>query len=173
MKSSNVALSGVLLALNMILLFGATMLPGIELTLFAVSSFLTALVLMKTNPGGALVFFGASSALGLLILPGKLALLPYLFFFGYYGIVKYFIEKSPLGKKPGKAGLALETMAKLLVFLAALAAGLLIFQELFFSGVKLPDYPVPILALAAASAFVAYDYIFTLVIGQFRRYFKN
>ena len=64
-------------------------------------------------------------------------------------------------------------MAKLLVFLAALAAGILIFREMFFSGVKLPDYPAPILGLAAAAAFVAYDYIFTLVIGQFRRYFKN
>lgn len=166
MKTNKIALSGILLGLNMIVLFGATMLPGIELSLFALSSFITAIVVVKASPKSGLLFFMASVLLGAIILPNKLALLPYGLFFGYYGIVKYYIEKIRLSR-------VVEVLLKVGVFVVAFGGGLLIFKEAFVSGISLPDLPMPLIGGAAIIAFLAYDYVYTLMIPQIKRVIKT
>lgn len=172
MKTNKVALSGILLGMNMIILFGATMLPGIELSLFALSSFVTAIVVMKASPKSAAIFYVASVILGGVLLPNKLALLPYALFFGYYGIAKYYIEKMPCGKLKDIHKQVIELACKTAVFVAAFGIGILIFKEGFTSGLSLPDLPVLIIGVAAVVAFLAYDYVFTLMIVQLKRFIK-
>lgn len=173
MNTNKIALSGVLLGINMILLFGATMLPGIELTLFAMSSFVTAVVVMKASPKAAILFFVATSALGLILLPNKIALLPYVLFFGYYGIMKYYIEKAGIFYKHGKSGRIAEYLVKVLIFMMGFGSGILLFGDLFLAEIHLPEYPVVLLVSASVAAFIAYDYAFTLVIQQARRILKQ
>ena len=86
-----IALGGIFLALTMVCLFAASIVPGIELTLFACSSFFTAFMILESGVGGAVLLFAAASLLGLIILPNKLAMIPFIFLFGYYGILKFFI----------------------------------------------------------------------------------
>lgn len=172
MKTNKIALSGILLGLNMIILFGATMLPGIELTLFAISSFTTAIVLMKVSPKSAAIFYLATVLLGGILLPNKLGLLLYVLFFGYYGIIKYYIEKMPSGKLKDIQKQGVELVCKTAVFVAAFGLGILIFKEAFISGLSLPNLPVLVICIAAVAAFVAYDYIFTLIIFQINRLIK-
>jgi len=172
MKTNKVALPGVLLALNMIVLFGATMLPGIELTLYALSSFITAILVMKSSPKSAAVFYVATVILGAVLLPNKLALLPYALFFGYYGIAKYYIEKMPCGRLKDIHKQVIELICKTAVFAAAFGLGILIFKEGFTSGLSLPDLPVWLLSIAAIPVFLAYDYVFTLVLVQMKRVIK-
>ncbi|MBK5246956.1 MAG: hypothetical protein JJE49_06810 [Peptostreptococcaceae bacterium] len=172
MKTNKVALTGVLLGLNMIILFGATMLPGIELSLYALSSFVTAIVVMRASPKSATVFYVATVLLGGVLLPNKLAMLPYALFFGYYGIAKYYIEKMPCGKLKDIHKQVLEIICKIAVFGAAFGIGILIFKEGFTSGLSLPDFPVIIICLAAVVIFVMYDYVFTLMLVQLKRFIK-
>ena len=169
MKTSKLTLSGVLLALNMIILFAATMLPGIELSLFALSSFMTALVLIKTSPKSGFVFFLASALLGIILLPNKMAMLPYLLFFGYYGIAKYYIESTRLFNVHRVNRQIPELAAKLVLFGATFGTGLYFFREAFAAGIDLPDFSAVILCAAATMGFLAYDYVFTLVIRQMDR----
>jgi len=173
MKTSKLALSGVLLALNMIVLFGATMLPGIELSLFALSSLLTAVMVVKGSPKRAFVFFLASALLGILLLPNKVALMPYLLFFGHYGIIKYFIEsvKMPRGRRMNRQ--PIEILAKLIYFGATFGIGMFFFKEAFAAGISLPDFSAVILTVAASLGFLVYDYVFTLLLRQMDRILKN
>lgn len=108
MKTRTAALGGILLALSVATLFFASFVPGVELTIYAVSSVYTAIMIIETNSKGGGIFYIASGILALLLIPNKAAVLPYLFFFGIYGIVKYYIEK--IGKLP------VEICLKLLFF---------------------------------------------------------
>ena len=172
MKTYKMALSGVLLAINMIVLFGATMLPGIELTLFAVSSFITAIVVMQASPKRALLFYVASSLLGMLILPNKVAMVPYIIFFGYYGILKYYIESTKILNLQGRSRQIAEQVIKAVIFVLSFGSGIVFFKDTFMTGVTLPEYPAAILVAASIVAFLGYDYVFTLIIGQLRKYLK-
>lgn len=172
MKSNKVALSGILLGLNMIILFGATILPGIELTLFAVSSFMTGIVVLKTSPKFGLVFFAASSLLGVLILPNKLAILPYIIFFGYYPVAKYYIEAVHTKKLKDKSRQVFEIIIKVIIFSLSFGSGFFLFKEALFSGITLPDYPAFIILPAAIIGFLAYDYVFTLFIAYISKTLK-
>jgi hypothetical protein len=169
MKTNKIALMGILLGMNIIILFGATMLPGIELTLFAVSSFTTAIVVMKVSPKSAAIFYLATVLLGGILLPNKLGLLVYILFFGYYAIVKYYIEKMPCGKLKDINKQAVELVCKTSVFIVAFGSGILIFKEAFIGGISLPDFPVLVICIAAIAVFIAYDYVFTLIIFQINR----
>ena len=88
-------LGGICLALTVISMYAASVVPGIELTLLAVSSLFTAVMLLETGVGGALLLYGASLILGIALIPNKLAVLPYGFFFGYYGIAEILYRKDP------------------------------------------------------------------------------
>jgi len=172
MKTNKVALPGILLGLNMIILFGATTLPGIEMTLYALSSFVTAIIVMKASPKSAAVFYVATVLLAGVLLPNKLAILPYVLFFGYYGIAKYYIEKMPCGKLKDIHKQAVELICKIAVFAAAFGIGILIFKESFTSGLSIPDLPVFIICIAAVVVFVVYDYVFTLILVYIKRLIK-
>lgn len=164
-KTKTAALGGILLALSTATLFLAGVIPGVELTLYAVSSVYTAIMILETNGKAGGLFYIASGLMALIILPNKAAVLPYLFFFGIYGVVKYYIEK--IGKQP------VEICLKLLYFNLSMGVGILLFRTLFLANFQLPDYGNYLLILGAQLVFLLYDYIFTLLIAFYKRRFPK
>lgn len=165
MKTRTAALGGILLALSVATLFFASFVPGVELTIYAVSSVYTAIMIIETNSKGGGIFYIASGILALLLIPNKAAVLPYLFFFGIYGIVKYYIEK--IGKLP------VETCLKLLFFNISIGSGILLFKTVFLDNFRLPDYANVLLILGGQLLFLLYDHIFTLLISYYKRRFSE
>lgn len=168
MNSKNtyrIALSGICLALTLVFLFGASVAPGIELTLYAISSLFIAVMMIESGLKGGLGLYGAAVLLGLLILPNKAGILPYACLFGLYGIVKYYIEKI---KHP--AG---QIVLKILFFALALTAGVLFFKGMLLGNVQLPDLPTGILLAAGVVFLMLYDLIYTLLIRIYRTRFKK
>lgn len=155
-KSFKLALGGICLALTLIFMFAGSVVPGIELTLFAISSVFVAVMILETGVGGGVLLYAASVLLGLFLIPGKLALLPYIGLFGYYGIVKYFIEKLPSA--------VFQIVLKVVLFAMIMCIGLLGFKELLLGAVELPEYPVFILIIGGILLMMLYDYIYTLII---------
>lgn len=151
------ATGGIFLALSIVTLFIATIIPGVELTLYAISSFYVAFIIVESGARNGMLFYVASVLLGLLIVPNKAGLLPYAMFFGLYGIVKYYIEK--IRKTP------FEIVLKLLFFNVSYGVGLLFFKELFLGSVNLPDLAWPLLIIGAQGFFLFFDYLYTLVVG--------
>ncbi len=165
LTTKTAALGGIMLALLVATLFLAGFVPGFELTLYAISSLYTAVMILETNSKGGGLFYVASGILALLLVPNKAAILPYLFFFGLYGIVKFYIEKIKI--QP------VEICLKLLFFNISIGSGILLFKGMFLSNIQLPEYSNILLALGAQLLFLLYDYIFTLLIAFYIRRFSK
>ena len=164
-RTFQIAFGGICLVLTLLCMFGGAFIPGVDLTLFAAASFFTAVMIIETGVGGGALLFAGASVLGLIIIPNKAALIPYIFLFGYYGILKLFIEKirSPV----------LQVLLKCVFFAAALCVGLLGFRELLAAGIDLPDYAPWILIPAGVIFLLLYDYIFTLAVRWYSRRMKK
>ncbi|MDO4486240.1 MAG: hypothetical protein Q4C46_06550 [Bacillota bacterium] len=164
-KTFKLSLGGICLALTIIFMSAGSFVPGIELTLFALSSIFTAVMILETGVGGGIILYAAAALLGFIIIPNKLALIPYVFLFGYYGILKYFIEKIP--------NAIVQVAVKAVFFAALLCLGLLGFRELLLGSIKLPDYPAAVLIIGGILMMLLYDYIFTMIINFYIRRFQN
>lgn len=161
-KTFKLALGGICLALTLIFMFGASFVPGIELTLFAIASLFTAVMIIETGVGGGILLYIGAALLGLILLPNKLALVPYIFFFGYWCIIKYYIEKV-------KSGIV-QIIIKIIFFAALLCVALLFFAEILTGSINLPEYPTAVLIVAGTLFLLLYDYVVTFLIGfYFRR----
>lgn len=160
-----IALGGICLALTVIFMFGGTVVPGIDLTLFALSSLFTAMMIIETGVGGGALLFIAACLLGFFLLPNKPAILPYVCFFGYWPILKIYLEKisAPAG----------QIACKCAVFAIILSAGLFGFRELLAAGIDLPDFPAAVLLIAGILILLLYDYVLTCLINWYYRRIKH
>lgn len=156
-KTFKLALGGICLALTLIFMFAGSIVPGIELTLFAISSVFVAVMILESGVSGAVLLYLAACILGFILVPNKIGLVPYVFLFGYYGIIKYFIEKLPKASS--------QLIIKAIFFAIVMCAGFLGFKEILLGAVQLPDYPVAVLIVAGTVFLMLYDYIYTLVIN--------
>lgn len=158
-KTKMIAASGIMLALSVITLFAATFIPGIELTLFALSSAYVAIILIEFTHGAGWLFYIASVLLSFLLTPNKAALIPYALFFGIFPIIKYYIEKAR------KLPQVVEVILKLVFFNGLFAFGFYLFGEAFTGTIQIPDLAFPLIIAGGQVFFLAYDYILTLIIG--------
>ncbi|MCF0144119.1 MAG: hypothetical protein HUJ79_03265, partial [Firmicutes bacterium] len=109
--------------------------------------------------------YGGASLLGLVLIPNKVALVPYIFCFGYYAILKYFIEKINSG--------VIQIALKAIYFAAVVCIGLLLFKSVVASGIHLPDYPTAILIVAGIIMMLLYDFVLTFLISWYMNRFKG
>ena len=156
-----VALGGICLALTLVFMFAGTVVPGIDLTLFALSSLFTAVMIIETRVGGGALLFFAACLLGFFLLPNKLAILPYAAFFGYWPILKFFLEKIKSGP--------LQIVCKCVFFAGLLCLGLFGFRELLAQSVSLPGYPAILLVIGGTALLLLYDYVLTCLINWYCR----
>lgn len=158
-KTFKLALGGICLALTLIFMFAGSIVPGIELTLFAISSLFVAVMILESGVSGAILLYLAACILGFILVPNKIGIVPYVFLFGYYGIVKYFIEKLPKASS--------QLIIKAIFFAIVMCIGFLGFKELLLGAVELPDYPVAILIIAGTVFMMLYDCIYTMAINLY------
>ena len=164
-ETNTIALGGICLALTIVFLFGASFVPGIELTLYALSSLFVAVMVIERGPKSGLLLYVAAVLLGLILVPNKLGMLPYICLFGYYGVVKYYIEKSC---KP-----AVQIVVKVVLFAVVLAIGLWGTKSLLFGNIDLPDYSTVIIFAGGIIMMMLYDAIYTFAIRIYRERVKR
>lgn len=159
------ALGGICLALTVLFMFGASIVPGVELTLYALSSLFIAVMILESGAKGGIILYLAAILLGFLLVPDKVSVLPYACVFGLYGIVKYYIEKI---RKP-----AAQVILKILFFAAVMAAALTALKGLLFGSADLPNLPVWLLIIGGVCVLLLYDFIYTLLIQIYEKRFKK
>src|SRR5690554_2670943 len=98
------------------------------------------------------------------IIPNKISLLPYLVFFGIYGIIKCYIESINL--------MPLELILKGLFFLSCEGILYILYSQVFIINIslKLPLYGVFGIFLAV---FFIYDYIYTKIVAFYKVRFMS
>ncbi len=156
-KNFTIALGGILVALTVISIYVSSIVPGIELTMYAISSIFVAVMVIESGPKGALLVFAASLLLGFIIIPNKVGIIPYAALFGYYGIIKYYIEK--IGKMP------IELIIKAALFLVIFGVGISVFGEVFLGNIQMPDFPIVIIMVGGTIGFLLYDRIYSGLCG--------
>lgn len=158
-RAKRIALMGVLLALVVITLYAESVIPTGKLSLYALSSFFTAVVIIEAGIKSGWLFYVSASLLSLILLPEKLAIIPYVVFFGVYGIIKYYIEKA-CGKLTGY-------VLKFLVFNASVLISYL-FAKNFISQEAFEALPLWVAIPVLQFIFFVYDYVYSLFIEYFQ-----
>ena len=158
------ALAGIMTAVTVILLFAAMIVPNLKLVLYGLSSLPMAALLLETNRRTGIMFYIATAALALILLPDKMAALPYVTVLGLYGLIKAVAEKFP--------NRIIEWTIKEIYFNATLFLYGLLIYKVFMPNIT---FPIPIWAvvLCAEALFVAYDYIYSICILYYEKLFRQ
>ncbi len=153
-KKTTVA--AILTAMSVVCIAFAGVLPVMKLSLYAFASFFPAVMMIEFRGKGAFALYAATSILGFVLSFNKLGILPYVMFFGIYGIVKYYIEKI--------RNALVQLILKGLYFVGVFALGLFFLSEFFFAEISLPDVKTPMLFGGGVIFFYFYDALFTAVV---------
>ncbi len=164
-ETNTIALGGICLALTMVFLFGASFVPGIELTLYALSSLFVAVMVIERGPKSGLLLYVAAVILGLILVPNKLGMMPYICLFGYYGVAKYFIEKN--------FRQTVQIIVKVMLFAVVMAVALWGTKGLLFGNIELPDYSAFIIFAGGIVMMMLYDAVYTFAIRIYRERIKR
>ena len=167
------AFGGVCLALTVVCYYLGSIVPGANLTLYAIGSFFTGIMVLETGIGSGLILYAAAGLLLFLFMPNKLAILPYAFFFGPFGIIHRLTEKIGARENPNRKELAIRFAARFCFFMAVFLVGFFCFRELFIGAIRLPDYADAFLVIGGAVMFVIYDIMYGLLIKIYEKRFRN
>lgn len=96
MKSKEITLGGILVALTTIILYLAVLLPISKVSILTIASAVVPICIIRANVKTATFVYIASSIICFFIIPMNIWLL-YVLVFGGYGIIKYFIERMRKG----------------------------------------------------------------------------
>ena len=163
MKSKHITESGLLVALTIVILYVASILPISTLSILTVASCLIPISIIRTSIKNTILVYIASAVLSFFLVKTNIALY-YSLFFGIYGIIKHFIEKTK--------NLPIELFLKLIAFSILLGLTYLITKN--FLGILSPKFSLSLLWLAAQIIFLVYDYASTLIISFFiNRFHKH
>ena len=160
-STAKLAYGGIFTAISLIFLFLAGIIPKMEMVLYAVSSLMPALMIIENAAmekrgsvvPGVLVYV-ATVLLGVLVLPNKVALLPYVIFFGIYGVVKYYIDRF----NNAWVRRAIKGVYFAITFCIAYFA----LGGLLLGDIDLPDLFFPLVLIGAVACMFLFDYIFSL-----------
>ncbi len=158
-KTKRLALNGILGALAVICLLLANILPTNRISLYALSSFFISISIIENGIKAGWIFYGATCLLSFIVVPDKLGIVPYVIFFGLYGIVKFYIER--LNR------LVLEYILKFVYFNAFAGIAIAAFRGFFIFELSVA-LPIWLLAIAAEVVFFIYDFVYTLFINYYR-----
>lgn len=102
LTTKQLAVCGIMLAVSIVLLYLASIIPGIELTLMAVVGALVYLIAENCSFRIGRIFYVATVLAALILSPGKIIILPYIFCLGPYALIKYGAEKNTFKSEEGQ-----------------------------------------------------------------------
>lgn len=158
-KTKRLALNGILGALSVICLLLADIPPTNRISLYALSSFFISISIIENGIKAGWIFYAATCLLSFIVVPEKLGIVPYVIFFGIYGIVKFYIERLDR--------LVIEYILKFTYFNACMGIALWALKGLFRYELRIM-LPVWLLVAAAEIVFFIYDIVYTMFINYYR-----
>ena len=157
-----VSMTAMFSAMSLLCMYLSSIIPFLSITLLFLSSVFVMGLLMEEEVALSFMMFAVVSGLSLLLMPLTKAL-PYIIFFGHYGIGKYLIEKRIKDK-------VVRYVLKLIYFNVALVLAYLFVRSLFLSDIEGTGLPLWAIIVIAEAAFIIYDFLFTKAAGY---YFNN
>jgi hypothetical protein len=150
-------------SMSLLFLYLASILPTMRIAMYFLSSVFIMGLVLEEEIGLAFLMFAAVSLLALLLMPNRLRVVPYVLFFGHYGIGKYYIQTHVRDKVVGY-------ILKLLYYNIAIGLMYLLARQVLFEDLPFDDVAFWLLVVLAEVAFVVYDFVFSKVTSY---YFNN
>jgi len=91
-NTRKIALTGILSAFIVIVLFLESIVPTGRLGFYVLAGFILSVIILEAGAKWSWASYVVTCAAGFLVIPEKLNILPYVLFFGIYAILKYYIE---------------------------------------------------------------------------------
>ncbi|OHW62339.1 hypothetical protein EUAN_14100 [Andreesenia angusta] len=157
-KTRDISRGAMITVLSVVVLYLSTVLVTTKLSLLAASSVLVAIAVVETDLKVGALVYAASSALGFALVPDKLFVLSYIFFFGVYPLAKYAIERLNRFE--------LEWLIKAIVFNVLAFLGYSVGKLFLSEQLKLP-LSIWIVVMVSEILFVVYDYAMSLAISYY------
>lgn len=162
LKAKDLALGGILTALTIVTLFISILIPINTFAILTISSCFVPIAIMRSNVKIGILVYLASSIIGFFLVPLDI-MIPFILYFGIYGLVKFYIEKL--------RNMPLEIVLKLVFSNIMLFIGYILFTK-FVSPINI-DFPIWLLIILAQIAFIIFDYALTLIITFYISKFHN
>ena len=153
-------------AMSLLFLYMASVLPTMRVAMYFLSSVFVMGLVLEEEIGLAFMMFAVDSVLSLLLMPNIIRVVPYVLFFGHYGIGKYYIETLIKDK-------VVRYIAKLLYYNIALVLMYLLAKEVLLEDVLNVGIAFWLAVVLAELAFVVYDYAFTKVTAYYFNHIRR
>jgi hypothetical protein len=157
-QTKKISLAGILAAMAVIAVFLASILPTSRISLYVLSSFFISIVIIESGVKTGWMFYLATSFLIFIVVNIKVRTVPYIIFFGLYGIIKFYIEKAN--------NLIVEVILKLAYFNLSMALLYNFAKQFFLTNIDI-KISIPVLIVVLEMIFAIYDYIYTLFIKYY------
>lgn len=152
-----VSLTAMFAAMSLLFLYLASVLPTMRVAMYFLSSVFVMGLVIEEEIGLAILMYISVSLLSLLLMPNPLLrALPYVLFFGHYGIGKYYIQTRIKDKVAAY-------IVKLIYYNIALTLIYLLAQEIIYEDVLGSGIAFWLFVVLAEAAFVIYDYLYDKV----------
>ena len=151
-----ISLTAMFASMSLLFLYLASVLPTMRIAMYFLSSVFVMGLVIEEEIGLAMLMYAAVSLLSLLLMPNLLRVVPYVLFFGHYGIGKYYIQTRIKDKVVGY-------VLKLLYYNLALVLMYLLARQILIEDVFVTGIPFWLFIVIAEVAFVAYDYAYAKV----------
>ena len=173
-RTKRVAVSGMMVALGVIILYIGSLIEVLDISMAAIASLICIITVIEYGKLYALLVFGATALLAMLLLPEKFTPSLYALLIGYYPILKEIIER--MGKKSGKRGFSVLRWAVKLIFFNAALAVVAVVAVYVLVLPESEEWMKLTMLLLGNAAFVLYDIALTRMISLYffriRRRFK-
>lgn len=172
-RSFKAAFGGIIAALSVVFMFSTGIIPTLTYAIPAICGALLMAVVIELNAKFASLVYVAVSFLSLLVVADKEAAVMYAAFFGYYPIIKSFIER--------KTGRTISWIIKYLIFNASMVISYFIVSKIFMITFEDLDvfgkFAMPLLLGLGNIVFAIYDIALTRLVtaylSSWRKYVKR
>ncbi len=158
-----VSLTAMFASMSLLFLYLASVLPTGRIAMYFLSSIFIMGLVIEEEIGLAVLMYIGVSLMSLLLMPNIIRVLPYVIFFGHYGIGKYYIQTRIKDKVAAY-------IVKLLYYNVALGLVYLLAQQIIYEDVLSTGVAFWLFVVLAEVAFVIYDFLYDKVTSY---YFNN
>lgn len=169
-RSTQIALGGVFSALCLLVMFMTGLVPFLTYIMPAVAGTMLRIVVVENGPKVAAMVYVSVAVLSVFIVPDREAALMFVCFFGYYPIMKGYLEKIRV--RPVKI-ICKAALFNIAVVGAYLAANYLLgMQELLRESGAFGEYTLLFLLVLGNIFFICYDISLTYYTNLYVHWFK-
>ncbi len=166
-KVKKIALSGILTALCVVILFIGSIIETLDMTVAAIASFVIMLAIIELGSYYPVLIYAAVSVLGLLLLPNKYGVLIYCLFYGFYPMIKTRLE-AKIKPRP------LLFFVKLIIFAASQTAAELLWLFIFAGSAVEDSFAIIAATVALALVtFVIFDFALSYLTAVYKLKWRN